>query len=86
MAAQNGVGLGYVMEADVREDIAAGRLVRVPEDWTPSLSHWRCIILAGRTYLLPSVRLFRQPAISRTTDDHETGSNRRPLHPLAKSV
>lgn len=38
MAAQNGVGLGYVMEAEVRDDIAAGRLVRVLEDWTPSLS------------------------------------------------
>lgn len=37
IAAQNSVGLGYVMEADVREDIAAGRLVRVLEDWTPSL-------------------------------------------------
>ena len=38
IAAQNGVGLGYVMEADVREDLAAGRLVRVLEDWTPSLA------------------------------------------------
>jgi DNA-binding transcriptional LysR family regulator len=38
IAAQNGVGLGYIMEADVREDIAAGRLVRVLEDWTPSLA------------------------------------------------
>lgn len=38
IAAQNGVGLGYVMEADVREDIAAGRLVRVLEDWTPPLA------------------------------------------------
>lgn len=38
IAAQNGVGLGYVMEADVREDIAAGRLVQVLEDWTPRLS------------------------------------------------
>lgn len=38
IAARNGVGLGYVMEADVREDIAAGRLVRVLEDWTPSLA------------------------------------------------
>jgi len=25
------------MEADVREDIAAGRLVRILEDWTPPL-------------------------------------------------
>lgn len=38
MAARNGAGLGYVMETDVREDIAAGRLVRVLEDWTPSLA------------------------------------------------
>lgn len=38
MAAQNGLGLGYIMEADVRDDIAAGRLERVLEDWTPSLA------------------------------------------------
>lgn len=38
IAAQNGIGLGYVMEADVRDDIAAGRLVRVLEDWTPALA------------------------------------------------
>jgi DNA-binding transcriptional LysR family regulator len=38
IAARKGVGLGYVMEADVRDDIAAGRLVRVLEDWTPSLA------------------------------------------------
>jgi DNA-binding transcriptional LysR family regulator len=38
IAARKGVGLGYVMEADVRNDIAAGRLVRVLEDWTPSLA------------------------------------------------
>lgn len=38
IAAQNGIGLGYVMEADVRDDIATGRLVQVLEDWTPSLA------------------------------------------------
>ena len=38
IAAQSGIGLGYMMEADVREDIAAGRLVRVLEDWTPTLA------------------------------------------------
>ncbi|MCR5879160.1 LysR substrate-binding domain-containing protein [Phenylobacterium sp. J367] len=32
------LGLGLMMEADVRDDIAAGRLVRVLEDWTPTLS------------------------------------------------
>ncbi|HEV7275837.1 MAG TPA: LysR substrate-binding domain-containing protein [Devosiaceae bacterium] len=38
IAAQSGIGVGYVMESDVREDIAAGRLVRVLEDWTPPLA------------------------------------------------
>lgn len=37
IAAINGVGIGYFMEADVREDIAAGRLIRILEDWTPPL-------------------------------------------------
>jgi DNA-binding transcriptional LysR family regulator len=32
------VGIGYFMESDVREDIEAGRLVRVLEDWTPLLA------------------------------------------------
>nr|GAJ33123.1 putative HTH-type transcriptional regulator ycaN [Bradyrhizobium sp. DOA9] len=32
------VGLALVMESDVRDDIEAGRLVRVLEDWTPILS------------------------------------------------
>lgn len=37
-AVLNDVGIGYFMESDVREDIAAGRLVRVLEDWTPPLT------------------------------------------------
>ena len=37
IAAINGVGIGYFMESDVREDLAAGRLVRILEDWTPPL-------------------------------------------------
>lgn len=32
------VGIGFFMEADVRDDIAAGRLIRVLQDWTPPLS------------------------------------------------
>lgn len=31
-------GLGFFMESDVREDIAAGRLVRVLAEWTPPLA------------------------------------------------
>ncbi len=38
LAVLNGVGIGYFMEADVREDIAAGKLVRILEDWTPPLA------------------------------------------------
>lgn len=32
------VGIGYFMQSDVAEDLAAGRLVRVLEDWTPPLA------------------------------------------------
>lgn len=35
MAALEGVGIGFFMEPDVREDIASGRLIQVLEDWTP---------------------------------------------------
>lgn len=38
IAVMNGVGIGYFMETDVREDIAAGRLIRILEDWTPPLA------------------------------------------------
>lgn len=34
-AAIAGVGLGFFMEPDVRDDVASGRLIRVLEDWTP---------------------------------------------------
>mgnify|MGYP005812383283 FL=1 len=37
IAVANGMGIGYFMETDVRDDIAAGRLVRILEDWTPPL-------------------------------------------------
>jgi len=35
IAVLDGIGIGFFMEADVREDIAAGRLERVLQDWTP---------------------------------------------------
>lgn len=37
ITATNGIGIGYFMEADVLDDLAAGRLVRILEDWTPPL-------------------------------------------------
>lgn len=33
-----GIGIGFFMESDVLEDIAAGRLMRVLDDWTPPLA------------------------------------------------
>lgn len=32
------IGIGYFMESDVRDEITAGRLVRVLDDWTPPLT------------------------------------------------
>ncbi|MEQ9243267.1 LysR family transcriptional regulator [Roseovarius indicus] len=34
-AVLNGLGIGYFMESNVRDDIAAGRLVRLLDEWTP---------------------------------------------------
>lgn len=38
MAALDSVGIGFFMESDVQDDIDAGRLIRVLEDWTPPLA------------------------------------------------
>ncbi|MDD9727126.1 LysR family transcriptional regulator [Roseovarius sp. SK2] len=37
-AVLDGVGIGYFMESNVRADIAAGRLVRILDDWTPPVA------------------------------------------------
>ena len=47
IAVLDNVGIGYFMESDVREDIEAGRLVRVLEDWTPPLAPL-CLYYPGR--------------------------------------
>ncbi|RIV78614.1 LysR family transcriptional regulator [Pelagerythrobacter aerophilus] len=38
IAVLESVGIGFFMESDVRDDIEAGRLVRILEQWTPPLS------------------------------------------------
>jgi DNA-binding transcriptional LysR family regulator len=38
IAVLEGIGIGFFMEADIREDIASGRLERVLEDWTPPMA------------------------------------------------
>ncbi|WP_118138343.1 LysR substrate-binding domain-containing protein [Oceanicella sp. SM1341] len=45
-----GTGIGFFMEADVAEDIAAGRLVRVLEDWTPPLARLALYYPGRRTH------------------------------------
>jgi DNA-binding transcriptional LysR family regulator len=47
IAVLDGIGLGFFMEPDVRDDIEAGRLVRVLEDWTPDLTRL-CLYYPGR--------------------------------------
>lgn len=37
-AVLNSVGIGFFMESDVAEDIQAGRLVRLLEEWTPRIA------------------------------------------------
>ena len=37
-AVLNSVGIGFFMESDVIDDIRAGRLVRLLEDWTPRIA------------------------------------------------
>lgn len=51
------VGIGFFMESDVHDDIAAGRLVRVLEDWTPSLPPL-CMYYPGRKNPSAAFRAF----------------------------
>ena len=51
------VGIGFFMESDVREDIAKGRLIRVLEDWTPSLAPL-CMYYPGRKNPSAAFRAF----------------------------
>ncbi|MCK5932694.1 MAG: LysR family transcriptional regulator [Fulvimarina manganoxydans] len=46
-AVLEGIGLGFFIEANIREDIEAGRLIRVLDDWTPPLSPL-CLYYSGR--------------------------------------
>lgn len=47
IAALEVMGIGFFMESDVAEDISAGRLVRMLDDWTPPLSPL-CLYYPGR--------------------------------------
>jgi DNA-binding transcriptional LysR family regulator len=57
----DGVGIGFFMEADIRDDIAAGRLERVLEDWTPPTSPL-CLYYPGRKNQSAALRAFIEMA------------------------
>jgi DNA-binding transcriptional LysR family regulator len=57
MAVLEGVGFGFFMESDVRSDIEAGRMIRVLEDWMPSLAPL-CLYYPSRRNPPAAFRLF----------------------------
>ncbi len=60
-AVLNGIALGFFMEADVRADIDAGRLVRVLEDWTPPRAGL-CLYYPGRRNPSAALKAFIEMA------------------------
>jgi len=46
-AVLEGLGVGFFLEQDVRDDIEAGRLTRVLDDWTPPIADL-CLYYPGR--------------------------------------
>lgn len=56
-AALEGVGLAYLTEASVRDDLAAGRLVQVLDDWTPSYPGLQ-LYYPGRRHAPAKLRAF----------------------------
>jgi DNA-binding transcriptional LysR family regulator len=73
MTALEGVGIGFFMEPDVREDIAAGRLVQVLQDWTPPLAPL-CLYYPSRRNPSAAFKAFvslaREVAASQPGSDH----------------
>ncbi|MCW5735765.1 MAG: LysR family transcriptional regulator [Enhydrobacter sp.] len=56
-AALEGVGIGFFLEQDVRDEIATGRLARVLEDWTPPLADL-CLYYPGRRNRSAALKAF----------------------------
>jgi DNA-binding transcriptional LysR family regulator len=57
IAVLQATGIGFFMESDVRADIAAGRLERLLEDWTPPLVPV-CLYYPGRRHASAAARAF----------------------------
>ena len=56
-AALEGAGIGFFMESDVLDDMGAGRLIRVLNDWTPPLPGY-CLYYPGRRNPSAGMRAF----------------------------
>ena len=52
-----GLGLGFLMEQDVHDDLESGRLIRVLEDWTPPFGGL-CLYYPGRRNPSAAFRAF----------------------------
>jgi DNA-binding transcriptional LysR family regulator len=57
MAVIEGLGLGFLMEQDVQDDLESGRLIRVLEDWTPPFGGL-CLYYPGRRNPSAAFRAF----------------------------
>lgn len=61
IAVLRATGIGFFMESDVRDDIEAGRLIRVLDDWTPPLDPL-CLYYPGRKNPSAAFRAFTEMA------------------------
>ncbi len=73
VAVLEGFGIGFFLERDVREDITAGRLTRLLEDWTPPLADL-CLYYPGRRN--PSAALKAFVALARELSKKSKSSDR----------
>jgi len=67
----DGLGIGYLLEADVEEDVANGRLIRLLEDWTPPIAPI-CLYYSGRrnssAAFKAMIQLARRQAVQQASD------------------
>lgn len=89
IAVLDGVGIGFFMEADVRDDVAAGRLVQMLEDWTPPLAPL-CLYYPSRRNPSAAFRAFielaREVAVARSAEATVSAAARNPRAPRKRTA